>query len=244
MAPAGAGMPVKKLPAQAGRFGSSIITLKRGEPQRGADREHHGGDPAGRFELVQAPEIEDQRRRDAEIDEVGEAVELGAEARRALEHARDAPVDAVEHRREHDRGQRPSRACPSTASRMAVRPAHSASSVMRLGTSVRTGIARKRARRSNRPAIEIEGRIGTWGQYSRLRMAPPWPSSGELMNEQADHQKGRQALLLSCPDRGSRIEASTGGSRRHAAAAFFHNPTEQLHPDAVVAATPGTAHRE
>ena len=29
MAPAGAGTPVKKLPAQAGRFGSSICTLKR-----------------------------------------------------------------------------------------------------------------------------------------------------------------------------------------------------------------------
>jgi hypothetical protein len=29
MAPPGAGMPTKKLAAQAGRFGSSIITLKR-----------------------------------------------------------------------------------------------------------------------------------------------------------------------------------------------------------------------
>ena len=29
MAPAGAGTPMKKLPAQAGRLGSSIMTLKR-----------------------------------------------------------------------------------------------------------------------------------------------------------------------------------------------------------------------
>ena len=29
IAPAGAGTPVKKLPAQSGRFGSSIMTLKR-----------------------------------------------------------------------------------------------------------------------------------------------------------------------------------------------------------------------
>jgi hypothetical protein len=29
IAPAGAGMPTKKLPAQAGRFGSSTMTLKR-----------------------------------------------------------------------------------------------------------------------------------------------------------------------------------------------------------------------
>ena len=56
---------------------------------------------------MQPPEIEDQRRRDAEIDEIREAVELGAEARGALEHAGDAPVDAVEHGGEHDRRQRP-----------------------------------------------------------------------------------------------------------------------------------------
>jgi hypothetical protein len=74
--------------------------------QASADREHHGGDPAGRLELVQIPEIEDQRRRDAEIDEIGETVELGAEPRRALEHARDAPVDAVEHGRKHDGAER------------------------------------------------------------------------------------------------------------------------------------------
>ena len=51
---------------------------------------------------MQAPEIEDQRRRDAEIDEVGQAVELGAEARGAFEEARQAAVDAVEDRREND----------------------------------------------------------------------------------------------------------------------------------------------
>ena len=44
--------------------------------------------------------------RDAEIDEVGEAVELGAEFRLALDHARDAAVDAVEHGGEHDRRDR------------------------------------------------------------------------------------------------------------------------------------------
>src|SRR5262249_8002410 len=59
------------------------------------------------FQLVQAPEVEDHRRRDAEIDEVGEAVELGAEPRRALEQPCDASVDAVEHRGEHDRRDRP-----------------------------------------------------------------------------------------------------------------------------------------
>jgi hypothetical protein len=38
---------------------------------------------------------------------ISAAVELGAEPRRALEHARDPPVDAVEQRGEDDRGDSP-----------------------------------------------------------------------------------------------------------------------------------------
>jgi hypothetical protein len=41
-----------------------------------------------------------------EIDEVGEAVELGAEARGAFEEARQAAVDAVEDRSENDSRER------------------------------------------------------------------------------------------------------------------------------------------
>ena len=107
MAPAGAGMPTKKFAGPGRPVRIVDHDVEAGEPQAGADREHHGGDPADVAELVQPPEIEDQRRRDAEIEEIGEAVELGAEARRALEHARDAPVDAVEQRGEHDRVERP-----------------------------------------------------------------------------------------------------------------------------------------
>ena len=108
IAPAGAGMPTKKFDAHAGRSGSSSITLKRASRRPGADRKHHArrSSPAD-FRIVQSPEIQDQRRRNAEIDEVREAVEFGAEPRRALEHARDAAVDAVEQRREDDAGERP-----------------------------------------------------------------------------------------------------------------------------------------
>ena len=102
MAPAGAGTPTKKLPAQAGRLGIVDHHVEAGEPQARGDGEHHRGDPAGGFEVVQSPEIEDQRRRDAEIDEVGKAVELGAEARGALEEPRQPAVDAVEDCGEHD----------------------------------------------------------------------------------------------------------------------------------------------
>src|SRR4051794_24884739 len=50
--------------------------------------------------------IKDQPRRDAEIHEVREAVELGAETRRALDHARDTAVDRIQYRGEHDRADR------------------------------------------------------------------------------------------------------------------------------------------
>ena len=106
MAPAGAGMPVKKLPAQAGRFGSSICTLKRASRSAAQIANTIAAIQPRLPSALQSPEIKDQARRDAEIDEVREAVELGAEARRALDHARDAPVDRIEHRGEHDRAER------------------------------------------------------------------------------------------------------------------------------------------
>ena len=55
---------------------------------------------------MQLPEIQHQAGRDAEIDEIRKAVEFGAEFRLALDHARDAAVDPVEHGREHDGGDR------------------------------------------------------------------------------------------------------------------------------------------
>ncbi len=45
---------------------------------------------------VQQHEIEHQRRRDAEIHDVGQRIHLHAEFRRGLERAREPPVDAVE----------------------------------------------------------------------------------------------------------------------------------------------------
>ena len=106
MAPIGAGMPTKKLAAHGGRSGSSIMTLKRASRRQTQIANTMAAiQPAG-FQIVQAPEIEDQRRRDAEIDEVRETVEFGTEAGRSLEEARQTAVDAIEDRREHDPGQR------------------------------------------------------------------------------------------------------------------------------------------
>ena len=45
---------------------------------------------------VEQEGIEHERRRDAEIDDVGQRIHLRAELRRRLQHARDAAVDAVE----------------------------------------------------------------------------------------------------------------------------------------------------
>ena len=52
--------------------------------------------------MEQDEAVEHERRRDAEIDEIGEGIELGAEARGALEQARHPPVDAVEGGRDQD----------------------------------------------------------------------------------------------------------------------------------------------
>src|SRR4029077_5557087 len=76
------------------------------ESEARANREHHRGDPAEIAERVQAPVIEDKPGRDAEVHEIGKAVEFGAEARRALDHARDAAIDRIEHGGEHDRTER------------------------------------------------------------------------------------------------------------------------------------------
>ena len=107
MAPAGAGTPVKKLPAQIGLFGIVRHHVEAREPQAHADREDERGDPAGAAQFVQAPEIQDEPGHHAEIDEVGKAVEFGAEFRLALEKARQPPVDAVENGGEHDGAERP-----------------------------------------------------------------------------------------------------------------------------------------
>jgi hypothetical protein len=95
MAPAGAGMPVKKFPAHAGLLGSSII----------ADRKNQRGNPARRFEVMQTPQIQDQRRRDAEVHEIRQTVELSPKSRSAFEHPRDPAIDAVEQGGKNDRRQ-------------------------------------------------------------------------------------------------------------------------------------------
>ena len=78
-------------------------------------------------------------RRDAEVDEVGEAVELGAEPGLRLERARQPAVDAVEQGGDDDEGDG-QLVARSIAMRIAVRPAHRLSSVKKFGTSMRTGI--------------------------------------------------------------------------------------------------------
>ena len=160
MAPAGAGMPTKKFagPGRAVRIVDHDV--EAGEPQPGRDREHHGGDPAGRLELMQLPEIQGQRRGDAEIDKIGEAVEFGAKPRGAFEQPRHPAVYAVENGGKYDAVDGPFET-PSAASRIAVRPAHSASRVMRFGTSVRTGMARKRWRRGG-TRLRSNGPKGEW----------------------------------------------------------------------------------
>ena len=107
MAPTGAGTPVKKFTDQTGLFGSSAITLKRAsrKPMQIANT-------SAAIQPTERNSFRPQKYRirpghHAEIDEVGKAVELGAEFRLAFQHARQPSVDAVERGREHDRAQSP-----------------------------------------------------------------------------------------------------------------------------------------
>ena len=57
-------------------------------------------DPAeAPWQGAEAPDEDDDGRRNAEVDEVGEAVELGAELGLGLQRARQPAIDAVEQRR-------------------------------------------------------------------------------------------------------------------------------------------------
>ena len=122
--------------------------IEASEPQAPADRKDHCRDPAHILEVVQLPEIEDQAGGDTEIDKVGEAVEFSAEFRLALDNAGHTAANTIAPTASSIR--------PSVESRIAVRPAQIASSVMKLGTSIRTGIGRNRRRR-------ISGDFGSYG---------------------------------------------------------------------------------
>ena len=166
-------------------FGIVEHHVEPGQPQRAGDGEDERGQPAEALDLVEAPEIEHDARRDAEIDEIGEQIELGAEARGALERPRDTAVEPVEHRRGGDALTAHSIA-PSKAKRIAVRPRHSASSVTRLGTNSLSGTARKGGR------VRSELRRGQ-GRYIGTAPRQLWRNwrGGPPRAEFGDHRLAR-----------------------------------------------------
>jgi hypothetical protein len=72
------------------------------KPQRTTDRERQRGGPAELRRIVERPEKQDQRWRDAERDRVGQAVQLGAELAFATDQARDAARRSRRARRRSD----------------------------------------------------------------------------------------------------------------------------------------------
>ena len=96
-APAGAGTPTKcGLPMT----GASRLHVEAREPEAGADREDRArAVQAASGALGERQPVDEERRRDAEVDEVGERVELGAEAAGGVEPAGEQAVEAVEERR-------------------------------------------------------------------------------------------------------------------------------------------------
>ena len=77
-------------------FGLFESGVEAGQPERAADAEQKHQHPSEAPGLLHAPQVQHDRGRDAEADEVGKRIELGAELAGALEHAGDAPVQGVE----------------------------------------------------------------------------------------------------------------------------------------------------
>ncbi len=101
-APAGDGMPMKNERCQGGCVDILGNRVEPRQPQRAADAEQQHQPPADAAGGVERPEVEGHRRRDAEAQEVGQRIQLGAELRRAFEDAGDAAVEAVEHAGDDD----------------------------------------------------------------------------------------------------------------------------------------------
>ena len=76
------------------------------QAERAAHGQDQGDNPAQGAQLVERPDIDKDGRCHAEIDEVGERVEFGAEARGALEKARQPPVGRIEQNGENDSAHR------------------------------------------------------------------------------------------------------------------------------------------
>src|SRR6266508_3464787 len=149
MAPAGAGTPVKKFAAQAGLLGSAIITLKRAR--------RSPVQIANTMAKIH-PRLPSSCRLQKYNISAGATPKLTKSARLSSSAPkRDVPLSM--------RARRPSTPSSiaaktiaatahsslfSTAKRIAVKPAHNASRVIRLGSSVRTGMKRKRGRLPSR----------------------------------------------------------------------------------------------
>ena len=72
------------------------MVLKRASRRPMASAKISARSSRAALQAAEAPDEHDHCRRDAEVDEVGKTVELGAELGLRLERARQAPVDAVE----------------------------------------------------------------------------------------------------------------------------------------------------
>src|SRR3546814_19926971 len=81
--------------------------VEAGEPERRADGMGKREDPAVSRNFLERPKIEDYRGRHAERDNVGEGIELRAEAALTVHHSGNATVHAVEHRRDDAEDTRP-----------------------------------------------------------------------------------------------------------------------------------------
>ena len=80
--------------------------VEAGKPQGAADGQHEADHPAQGAQRIERPDVQQDCGCNAEIDEVGERIKLGAEARRAFQEACEPAVHRIEDDRQHDAGHR------------------------------------------------------------------------------------------------------------------------------------------
>ena len=91
---------------EVGPVGRVELDVEAGKPEAGAHGIDQCRDPAEGTQFVEQGEIQHHGGRDAEIDEIGKAVHLGAEPCGRFQEARHAPVDAVQNGGEDDGAKR------------------------------------------------------------------------------------------------------------------------------------------
>src|SRR5690606_39660025 len=96
----GSGDPGEMRPSR--RRWQVAVDVEPGKAEAAADREDEGEDPAETRRVAEGEEEDEKGGSNAEIDEIRQGIEFGAEGARDLQLAGEKPVEPVDHRGEDD----------------------------------------------------------------------------------------------------------------------------------------------